>query len=64
MDKCLEDARLAAETNGAQIGKVVWVPGTYEAPPVVQYMLEDPSIDCVAVLGYIEKGSTKHGEEM
>lgn len=35
--------------------QVVWVPGTYEAPLVVRKMLERKDIDCVVVVGYIEK---------
>lgn len=44
--------------------EVVWVPGTYEAPLVVERMLEKDSLDAVVVVGYIEKGSTLHGQEM
>lgn len=64
MDRMLEDARVAAETMGSTIDKVVWVPGTYEAPLVVENMLQDPTLDACVVLGYIEKGSTLHGQEM
>ena len=64
MDRMLEDARVSAEAMGATIDKVVWVPGTYEAPLVVENMLQDPTLDACVVLGYIEKGSTLHGQEM
>ena len=64
MDRMLEDARIAAVSMGSTIDKVVWVPGTYEAPLVVENMLQDPTLDAVVVLGYIEKGSTLHGQEM
>ena len=64
MDRMLEDARVAAETMGATIDRVMWVPGTYEAPLVVENMLQDPTLDACVVLGYIEKGSTLHGQEM
>ena len=43
---------------------MIWVPGTYEAPLVVEKMLESEAIDAVVVVGYIEKGSTLHGQEM
>jgi 6,7-dimethyl-8-ribityllumazine synthase len=64
MDRMLEDARIAAIGMGSTIDKVVWVPGTYEAPLVVENMLQDPTLDAVVVIGYIEKGSTLHGQEM
>ena len=61
---CDRGARVSAEAMGATIDKVVWVPGTYEAPLVVENMLQDPTLDACVVLGYIEKGSTLHGQEM
>ena len=64
MDRMLEDARVSAEAMGSTIDKVVWVPGTYEAPLVVENMLQDPTLDACVVIGYIEKGSTLHGQEM
>lgn len=64
MNECLDDARLAADQMGATITQVAWVPGTYEAPLVVRNLLRRDDIDCVVIVGYIEKGSTLHGEEM
>jgi len=64
MDRMLEDARVAAVSMGATVDQVVWVPGTYEAPLVVERMLAGGAVDAVVVLGYIEKGSTLHGQEM
>ena len=64
MDRMLEDARVAAIAMGATVDEVVWVPGTYEAPLVVERMLENDALDAVCVIGYIEKGSTLHGQEM
>lgn len=63
MDRMLEDARVAAVSMNATLDEVLWVPGTYEAPLVVEKML-DSDLDAVVVLGYIEKGSTLHGQEM
>ena len=63
MDRMLEDARVAAVSMNATVDEVVWVPGTYEAPLVVEKMLES-DLDAVVVVGYIEKGSTLHGQEM
>eukprot|EP00976_Prorocentrum_cordatum_P041334 838860-Prorocentrum_minimum.AAC.3 len=79
MNECLEDARLAAQQMGAEIVKVVWVPGSYEALLPVKHMLEDSRIDAVVMLGdtlaarasYVNvhrnghrRGSTLHGQEM
>jgi 6,7-dimethyl-8-ribityllumazine synthase len=64
MNRMLEDARLSALAMNAEITKVVFVPGTYEAPLILENMLMDDSLDAACVLGYIEKGSTLHGEEM
>lgn len=60
-ESMLEDAKKAAE--GAEV-EVVWVPGTFEAPLMVRTLLSREDIDCVVVLGFIEKGETLHGEEM
>jgi 6,7-dimethyl-8-ribityllumazine synthase len=64
MNRMLEDARLSALAMNAEITRVVFVPGTYEAPLILENMLMDDSLDAACVLGYIEKGSTLHGEEM
>ena len=64
MNRMLEDARLSALAMNAEITKVVFVPGTYEAPLILENMLMDDSLDAACVLGYIEKGSTLHGEDM
>ena len=61
MNRMLEDARLSALAMNAEITKVVFVPGTYEAPLILENMLMDDSLDAACVLGYIEKGSTLHG---
>ena len=66
MNRMLEDARLSAMAMVCQVlTKVVFVPGTYEGTPLIlENMLMDDSLDAACVLGYIEKGSTLHGEEM
>ena len=43
MDRMLEDARIAAEDMNATIDEVVWVPGTYEAPLVVEKIARSTS---------------------
>lgn len=59
----LSEAKKAAAEAGART-EVVWVPGTYEAPLKVKMLLSRKDVDCVVVLGFIEKGETLHGEEM
>jgi 6,7-dimethyl-8-ribityllumazine synthase len=53
--KCLE---LDAECE------CVLVPGTYETPLAVRKLLRRDDIDCAAVLGFIERGETLHGEQI
>lgn len=60
----LEKAKKRCLELGAACDNVIWVPGTYEAPLAVRKLLRRDDIDCVAVLGYIEKGKTLHGEQM
>lgn len=60
----LEDAENAIGKEKAVLKETVWVPGTYEAPLMVRKLLKRTDIDCVVVLGFIEKGQTLHGEEM
>lgn len=43
---------------------VHWVPGSYEAPLMVDYLMRQGSVAGVCVLGYIEKGHTNHGQVM
>lgn len=57
----LDDAKKAAEGHDVE---VVWVPGSYETLLPVKKFLSRDDINCVVVLGYIEKGETLHGEEM
>ena len=51
MNRMLEDARLSAMAMNAEITKVVFVPGTYEAPLILENMLMDDSLDAACVLG-------------
>lgn len=58
--------RLASDLTEGRIdcSQVVWVPGTYEAALPMRTMLANEAIDAVVIVGYIEKGSTLHGQEM
>jgi len=44
--------------------KTFWVPGCMEIPFAMSTIVESKQFDAVIILGYIEKGKTKHGEVM
>jgi len=64
VDVMVEEAGREVEAGGGTLGRVVRVPGAYEVPLVVEVLLARPDVDCVVVLGYIERGETLHGEVM
>ncbi|HXA16676.1 MAG TPA: 6,7-dimethyl-8-ribityllumazine synthase [Thermoanaerobaculia bacterium] len=57
-------AERAFRAAGADILEVIQVSGCFEIPLILQELLSDPRVDLVAILGYIEKGETLHGEVM
>ena len=57
-------AMLTVKVLGCRIGPVISVPGSMEVPLVLDAVLQRRDVDGVAVLGYIEKGETLHGEVM
>lgn len=57
-------AKATATELGAETRLEVTVPGSYELPLVVRRAIARSEIDAVVVLGYIEKGETRHGEVM
>lgn len=64
VDVMIETAKEEAATLGATVTTVVTVPGSYEMPIVVDKLLARPDVDGLVTLGYIERGSTLHGEVM
>jgi 6,7-dimethyl-8-ribityllumazine synthase len=54
----------SAIEEGLEVGEVVWVPGSMEAPLAAARLLEQDNIAGVACLGIIEKGETQHGLAM
>lgn len=57
----------AAEETAKNLGyttSVTRIPGCYEMPIVCHALLEKGGLGAMAVLGYIEKGHTLHGEVM
>lgn len=61
IEQMLSVAREIAKEKNLNITNEVWVPGSLEKPLVVKKLMQDKSIDGVAVLGIIERGETKHG---
>ena len=51
-----------AKKLGAEVVKIVKVPGAFEIPFAVKKLLEDKNIEGVATIGTIIKGNTNHDE--
>jgi 6,7-dimethyl-8-ribityllumazine synthase len=58
----LERARRHAEFLGAEVARVVHVPGVFDMPLVVKKLLKRKDIDGVAILGAVIKGETQHDQ--
>ena len=63
-DAMITEASLEVVAVGAELLKVVRVPGAYELPLLADALLSQSDVDCLVVLGYIERGETQHGEVM
>ncbi len=60
--KMLENAKRRAKRLGVHVAYIVEVPGAFDMPVVVKKLLGKKSVDGVACIGAIIKGSTKHDE--
>lgn len=60
----LDAALIAVKSLKCEIGPVISVPGCIEVPLILDAVLQRRDVDAVAVLGYIERGETQHGEVM
>ena len=58
----LERAREQAKFLGADVSKVVRVPGTFDIPLAVKKLLEIKDVDAVVTLGAVIKGETDHDQ--
>ncbi len=58
----LEQAKEHAKFLGAEIVKILKVPGVFEIPLGVKKLLEEKDIDGVVALGAVIEGETKHDE--
>ena len=61
IQRMLEYAKNEANINGAEISKIIWVPGSMEVPLALNRLLEDSEVDAAIALGIIERGETQHG---
>ncbi|HJU27900.1 MAG TPA: 6,7-dimethyl-8-ribityllumazine synthase [Candidatus Binataceae bacterium] len=58
----LERARRHAEFLGAEVVRIVRVPGVFDMALAVKKLLQRKDVDGVAILGSVIKGETKHDE--
>jgi 6,7-dimethyl-8-ribityllumazine synthase len=64
IDVMIETAQDELKKAGAELVRVVRVPGSYEIPLIADAYLSQEGVDALVVLGYIERGETLHGEVM
>ncbi|MCX8195188.1 MAG: 6,7-dimethyl-8-ribityllumazine synthase [Candidatus Micrarchaeota archaeon] len=58
----LSEAIEEAKRKGAEVKAVLEVPGAYEVPFAASILMARKDIDCVAAVGAVIKGETKHDE--
>ena len=58
----LEQAKIHAKFLGANVTKIVTVPGVYDIPLAVKEVLKRKDIDGVVTLGAVIEGSTDHDQ--
>ena len=61
MNTMLTEAQETCKKLGLNIVSETWVPGSLEAPLMLNKMLQGSDVDGVIILGIIERGQTKHG---
>lgn len=55
-------ARQVAPELDCEIDRIVWIPGSLEAPLAAKDLIERDRPDAIVVFGVQEQGKTKHGE--
>ena len=60
--KMLERARKHAESLGADVKYICYVPGTFDMPLMIENLLQKKDVDAVVTLGAVIKGETSHDE--
>ena len=61
VERMLKYAIDEAVSKNWEVSKVVWVPGSMEAPLAIDRMLQSTEVQGAVVLGIIERGETDHG---
>ena len=56
----LEEAKVHASKLNSTISHICYVPGTFDMPLVISYLLQDNAVDAVITLGAVIKGDTNH----
>ena len=59
--RMLDFAKDEAASKNWEVGEVIWVPGSMEAPLALERLLQHEDIQGAVVLGIIERGETDHG---
>jgi 6,7-dimethyl-8-ribityllumazine synthase len=59
-DRMLEAAKARAKKLGVDVVEVVRVPGTWEIPLAVKFLLAREDVDAVVAIGVLIKGETIH----
>lgn len=60
--RMLERAKRHANSLGAYVNYVCYVPGTFDMPLMIENLLKRNDVDAVITLGAVIKGETKHDE--
>ncbi|MBI4256781.1 6,7-dimethyl-8-ribityllumazine synthase [Candidatus Uhrbacteria bacterium] len=58
----IDAARSIEDQLDCRIDRVVWIPGSLEAPLAVKELIERDRPDAMVIFGIQEQGATKHGE--
>lgn len=61
-DRMIDAVQSIADELDCRMGRVVWIPGSLEAPLAVKELIERDRPDAIIVFGVQEQGATKHGE--
>ena len=61
-DRMEREAEKTIQKEHAELIEKIIVPGAYDSPLAVKKLLINKQVDCVAVLGAVVKGETKHDE--
>lgn len=61
-DLMIAAAQKLAPTLNCKIGRILWIPGSMEAPFAAQELIRQDRPDAMMIFGVQQKGKTKHGE--